>query len=41
MEDRLEMIFRLQKSLDEDIMQRRKLEFPYAHRSGLDAERSG
>ena len=29
MEDRLEMIFRLQKSLDEDIMERRKLEFPY------------
>lgn len=29
MEDRLEMIFRLQKSLDEDIMERRHLEFPY------------
>ena len=29
MEDRLEMIFRLQKALDEDIMERRKLDFPY------------
>ena len=29
MEDRLEMIFRLQKTLDEDIMERRKLDFPY------------
>ena len=29
MEDRLEMIFRLQKLLDEDIMERRHLEFPY------------
>ena len=29
MEDRLEMIFRLQKALDEDIIERRKLDFPY------------
>ncbi len=29
MEDRLEMIFRLQSALDGDIMERRKLDFPY------------
>jgi hypothetical protein len=29
MEDRLEMIFRLQESLDRDIMERRRLDFPY------------
>ena len=29
MEDRLETIFRLQKQLDEDIMTRRHLDFPY------------
>ena len=29
MEDRLEMIFRLQESLDRDIMERRRLNFPY------------
>lgn len=29
MEDKLEMIFRLQKALDENIMERRKLDFPY------------
>lgn len=29
MEDRLEMIFRLQSALDGDIIERRKLDFPY------------
>ena len=29
MEDRLEMIFRLQSALDGDIMERRHLDFPY------------
>ena len=29
MEDRLEMIFRLQNALDQDIMERRNLDFPY------------
>ena len=29
MDDRLEVIFRLQKALDEDIMERRNLDFPY------------
>ncbi len=29
MEDRLEMIFRLQSALDGDIMERRNLDFPY------------
>ena len=29
MDDRLEVIFRLQKALDEDIMERRKLDFLY------------
>ena len=29
MEDKLEVVFRLQKALDEDIMERRHLDFPY------------
>ena len=29
MDDKLEVIFRLQKALDEDIMERRELDFPY------------
>ena len=29
MDDRLEIIFRLQKALDKDIMERRDLDFPY------------